>query len=791
MKLKTTISILSLFVSHWSFSQTYTGKISDSKNIPIAYADVVAINNNDNTPITGVITDDNGNFELKLKTEQPFYLEIRFIGFETQKITPTKTDLGTIFLKEQATELKEVIVQGRKKLIKRKVDRLIFDVASSSKSSVGDAMEVLKVTPSVRVRNDRITMIGKSGMQVMVNDRLVRLSGDALVNYLVSIPSENIKNIEVITAPPAKYDAQGNSGLININLKKAKNDSWSANLWSYYRQRAYPTGSLGGTFMYSKNKLSINSSVSYRNGTRYNQFKNHTYFSDAIWFLEERSKNNLYSTAARIDVNYQLTKNWTMGGQYRYNLFNVDANSQPIMQVSDNTTSQIIRTLQSVKGEGRSYTMNSFNYNNEFKFNKKKITFDIDYFDFKDTQLSNYNGKQTTISGEQFYKGTNDNKQNITNFSTRVDVHFPTDFAKLNFGGKISISKSLNNLGYFNSGLVNQPIQAMLLNKNDFEYDEDIQALYFSVSKNFGEKLSAKAGLRMEDTQTKSISNNLNFNVKDSYTKWFTTLYLSYDFSENSNFSLNYSKRIQRPSFLELNPNERYSSPFELIEGNAFLKPAFIDNLEFSNTYKNLETKLYYSYEKGMYSQIPISDNSSNITTYTNQNYIDRQRYGISESYTFNHFKWWSSTNSVDFNYSISTFNLTTPHEDKKGYNTSFSTDNDFVLNKTKTLKAGVNFWYDFPSVDGIFENKSASSLSFSLQYYMLDKNLRLTFRANDVFKGSRERSEAVINGVLQKANYYYDSQYFQLSVSYRFGNKKIRTKRNRVGNSEERRRTN
>lgn len=792
MKTKVLSFLFSIF-SFFSFSQTYKGRVLDSKQQPIAYANVMALKISDNKLLAGIITNDNGNFELKLKTEQSFYLEIHFIGFETQKITPTKTDLGTIILKEQATELKEVVVQGRKKLIKRKVDRLIFDVASSSKSSAGDAMEVLKVTPSIRVRNDRITMIGKSGMQVMVNDRLVRLSGDALVNYLASIPSENIKNIEVITAPPAKYDANGNSGLININLKKAKENSWNSTIWSYYRQRTQPTGSVGGSFMYNKNKLSINSSVSYRNGTNNNVYKTNTYYQNSVWKREHFPKNPSHNTNASIDINYQLTKNWSMGGQYRYNIFGIQSDRPNTAYISNRTTNELIKTLQSQQNDSRDYTMHSFNYNNTLKFGKRKITFDVDYFDFKDTQLANYQGVQTIIStnDKKNYKGKNDNKQNISNFSSVLDVEYPTEFAKFNFGGKLSFSKSLNNLSYFNSDLVNQPIQSMPLSKNDFQYDENIHALYFSVSKNFGEKFSAKAGLRMENIQTKSISKNLNFDKKNDYTKWFPTLYFSYDVTNNSNFSGSYSKRIQRPRFLDLNPNGQYNNPFRVVKGNPFLQPAYIDNIDFSYSYKNLDTKIYYTYEDNMYGQLPLSDSSSSVTTLIDENYMNRYRYGISESYRFKYFKWWSSTNSIDFNYSVAKFNLDTPHADRKGYNTTFSTNNVFVLNKPKTLKAAVNFWYNFPSVDGIFENKSASSLSFILQYMMLDNNLRLSFRASDIFRSSGERSEAVINGVLQKANYYYDNQYFQFAVSYRFGNKKIKAKRNKTGNNEERRRTN
>lgn len=786
--------VLFSFSSFFGFGQLYKGKVIDSQSEPIAYADIVAYRTSDNTLITGTSSMEDGSFKLKVKSEVNFYIEISFLGFKTKKITPKQSNLGTISLNETGVNLKEVVVTARKKIIKREVDRLVFNVEASSKSSAGDAMEVLKVTPSLRVRNDRITMIGKSGMRIMVNDKLIRLSGNELINYLSSIPSDDIKNIEVITSPPAKYDAEGNSGLININLKKTQNNSWNAQLWSYYRQRVYPLGSFGGSFRYNKNKLSINSSISYRNGIYYKEQENYTYFPSSVWFLKEPYKASYDGINTRFDVNYQVAPTWSMGVQYMYSTTNAEYNMKPFTREYNITTNETISTLNSVSSIVPVSKMNSFNYNNIFKLpKKKKITLDFDYFNFKTDEASNYDGIRALSLPNtlQFYKGINNNNQKITNFSSSIDFDFPTNFLKFNFGGKVSNTKSLNDINYFNSGLVNQNIiQATPLSYNDFEYKESILAFYLSVSRKFSKKTSAKAGLRMENTETKSVSKNLAFNVNNSYIKFFPTFYLSYNASKNSTFAFNYSKRIQRPSFLELNPNKNYSDPFKMVEGNAFLKPAFIDNLELTNSFKNLESKIYYSYESDMFSQIPIADVSSNFTKFTNQNYINRHRYGISESYRFNKIKWWTSTNSVDFNYSVTKFNLKTPQASRKGYSATLSTNNDFILNKDKTLKGGVNFWYDFPAMDGVFDVKSMSSLSFFLQYLLLDKKLRLTLRANDVFKGTAKQTNATINDVFQKARYYYDSQYFQISASYRFGNQKIRAKRNKTGNREERRRT-
>ena len=360
----------------------------------------------------------------------------------------------------------------------------------------------------------------------------------------------------------------------------------------------------------------------------------------------------------------------------------------------------------------------------------------------------------------------------------------------LSFGGRISSSKSLNDISFFNSGLVDNPITDLPLSQNDFEYKEDIQAVYISANKKFNDKWSLQMGLRMEATQTDSKSNNQNLSVNNDYSKLFPTFYISYNATENSNFSFNYSKRIKRPRFSQLNPNVYFINPFQSIVGNAFLQPSFIDNFELTNTYKKFITTVYYSYEDNLFSRVPLADSSTNIIRFTFENFINTNRIGISESYTFDKVNWWSSYNGLDINYSKSKFNLEEEQQDQEGLNASVYTYNDFNLNTDKTLLMGVNYWYSFPGINGIFDNKSKSSLSLSLQYLLLNKDLNITLKGNDLFKTAATRRTTTVNGVFQTARYYFDNRSFLLSVSYKFGNKDIRAKKHKTGNKDEKKRT-
>ena len=165
------------------------------------------------------------------------------------------------------TQIQEVEILAKKKLIERKVDRLVFNVENSISATGGDALDALKVTPGLKVQNDQISMIGKGNMLVLINDRPTQLSGDDLISYLKTLKSDEIKKIEVITNPPSKYTAEGNSGVLNIITKNAKKNTWNSTIRSVYQQATYATGSIGGNFNLQKNKLTFSSSINYLNGS--------------------------------------------------------------------------------------------------------------------------------------------------------------------------------------------------------------------------------------------------------------------------------------------------------------------------------------------------------------------------------------------------------------------------------------------------------------------------------------------------------------------------------------------
>ncbi|OXA69269.1 hypothetical protein B0A67_19670 [Flavobacterium aquidurense] len=795
MKLKYIIALLMLSCASMSAQFRISGSVVTTKKEPVVFSEVILIEE-DTQNKTNELTNDKGDFVLNAK-QGKYILEIRQgneLLFSKNLSITAALDLDTITI-DSGVQLESVVVGGKKKLIERKVDRLVFNVENSINATGGDALEALRVTPGIKVQNDNITMIGKSTIMVMVDDKIIQLSQEDLANYLKSIPSDNIKSIEVITTPPAKYESEGRSGLVNIKLKKAKKDSWNALVGATYLQRFYSQGALMGNFNYNKNKLSITSTLNYMSGKRYNIQDDYTYSPTELWHTNSSYKSINDRTYGNIGIDYQVTSKWTIGGQTLFNNSKPLFTDTPFTGVYDNASGEMTSYLKSNGGVAAlKVAINSLNIYNEYKIDSlgKKITLNLDYFNYQTEDNRTYNGISVVEApySQQYFAGINRNVQGITNLSGKLDFDYPTQWAVLSFGGKVSNSQSKNHISAFNSGLVDLPVVDLPLRQSEFDYLENIQAVYFSGSKKINDRWNSQFGLRVESTQTKIFAGGFSQSSDKDYIKFFPTAYLTYTANDNSTLSLSYSKRIERPQFRDLNPNTHFWNPFQSFKGNPFLQPAFIDNIEFIYSYKKIESKLYFSYENNLISEITIADPVSNEILHTSENYIDTQRYGISENYVFDKLKWWTSNNAVDFSYAISKSGLTVAQKVQNGFNSRLSTNNDFNLNTSKTVLFNVSYWYSFPGVEGIYTNKEMSSFSLAFQYLLWNKDLKISIRGTDIFKTEKIKRSSVVNGVYQEGKNYYDNQSFQLALSYKIGNKKSTPKQRTTGNEEERSRT-
>lgn len=767
-----------------------SGTVIDIKSeSPLAYAEIVLIGT-DNVVVSS-ITDDAGVFKVDVPYGDQYTFQINHLGEKIYEKTITAEDklldLGLIRV-ETILMIDAIILNSKKKLIENKVDRLVFNVANTTKSSRGDVMELLRITPGVRVENDNISLIGKGALQVMINGKILKFSGVDLINFLRSFASEDIKKIEVINNPPAKYEASGDSGLINIVLKGARMDSWNVLLKGTYLQRKRPTWRSYAIFTYRKNRLSLQSRIGYNHQYISILEKRRILYDESDWSINEPVNIETEGYVANINLAYNLTDQWEIGGEYYYNGTLMNLNSPKTTLISPRGTDEVERKIYTNHFETQDPARHVVNFYNNLDLDSlgRNIKINFDYLLNDNPNLMLYNGNSEGVNFDtEYFRSLNQSNDLVENYSGKVDVEYPFETINFSFGGKFSNSKSTNDISTFNSGFVDNPDIEISPIYNDFIYRENIQALYFSMDKDFNNKWSGKFGLRFERTDVDAQSNSLNFSREDVYNNLFPTLYLSYQATDNSLFAINYGKRINRPGFFLLNPATYYINPFEKYNGNPYLKPALIHNVEFSNVYKNLVSKIYYSEESSNFGEIPLPDNSTNITMYSYENYIDRQRIGLSENYTYEKIDWWTANFNFDINYSFSSFNHPQNFKDQYGISSYVSTNNDFTLNTKETIIAGLNYWYSFPGVDGIFRTESSNALSLSLQFLLLDKNLSITMLGNDIFKTGLQRRNTNINGVYQEMDNYYDTRQFRLMVTYKFGNKNISAKNNDSNNKD------
>jgi len=777
---------------------TLTGAVYNQDREPIQFANVLLTKSvSSEERLRGAVTDELGKFSINKIDPGEYNLRISFIGFvsmDTVLVIDESTDLGTIIMSDDLNTLSGISVTARRKLIRQEIDRLIVAVENSMLANRGTAMDVLASTPGITVTNDNITMIGKSSVGIMVDDKIINLSPEEIGHYLRSIASDDIMQIEVISNPPAKYEALGNSGLINIVLKKARKDSWTTTVRSGYSQKTNGAAHTGLNFAYNKNKLSVASSLFFIDGKYYQEQDDYAYFPDGLWYTSSPILSDYQRINARVDLSYQLNDNWSIGSQFMRNTTDYLITDNPYTPVLDYQTNEVQRYLLSTFSQMTwKPQFNSLNVNSSVNLDTsgRKMHVNLDYFDYQIEDIRQYVGESviTNEASKQHYAGFNENQRAVENLSAAIDFDHPTVWGNIGYGAKVTQSTSTNDILLFNSGLVDEEVSALPLKANDFTYVEKLQAAYVSMTRPITTQLNLQAGLRVEATQTQSSSENLNLDEPNDYIKAFPTLYLSFNPSDKASYGFNYGRRIGRPTFGQLNPNVFFINPFQTIVGNAFLQPSFTDNVELSASHGNLTSKLYFSRELDIFAQIPLPNSETNIITFANENYVNTNRYGLSEFYVFDKLPWWSSSNSFDLNYSVSSFDLPTAHDKLKGFSSSISTSNDFTIKPIAGLSLNLSYWYAFRGRNYIFNTGQASNLSGSVQYLLMDNRLKLSLAVNDIFKDSAEILEATVNEVFQTARYYYDSRTINFTVSYSFGNNNISAKQHRTGNSEERNR--
>lgn len=782
-----------LLISSISRAQVISGKVTDSANKPIEFVSVTL--KTDTTIIKTLLSDKEGQFAFSGIGPGKYTLSFSIINYQRvdTSISAGQDEVINVQLIPEAKELATVTVSSRKPLIERKVDRLVFNVEKNITTVGMDALDVLGKTPGVRADNNAVSIIGKDEVGVMVDGRLIRLSGPALANFLKSIPAGSIERIEVITTPPANYDAQGNSGLINIVKNQKRQLGYFGSLELNYSQATYGSPSGGLTINYGKKQTTFFGSLNLGQGATAPFTEHNIFFPDQSWF--QRSGRKEFSRFMRGSggIEHTISSRTSIGISYNTLNSEPDIRENFVAVIYDKSQS-IDSTLNTFAFTEVGYKTNMLNVHLKHDLDTlgKRMTIDADWFENDFTQLRSFISEMHDAMGEVIQDSKSsylsDNVRNTKLYSINTNFEFPIKKLKLSFGSKLSFVENGSGVSLFrNYQGIFKPDSS---NTNGFSFKENTQAAFISLSTRV-KKWQMQGGLRGEYTQTKGVSPGNNA-IRNSYFSLFPTVHLTYTISKGNVISLAYSKRIMRPGFQSFNPFRVYYNPYSYSIGNPYLEPAFSYNIELSGTHKDfLVATFSYMQGKNQVGAFNLVTDSSNIQVLNLKNFLSISRGMLDVVFIYNRIPWMQTVSSLNIYYTSSKSSISQTYPQITGWGATFSSRNLFYMSKARTISAGVDFTYEFPQTGAFSMYGKYYFLDMGLRCLLMQKRLQVAINVRDVLLSKNVSRTEVINGIMQSFVANNDSRRLVMSLRYSFGNAKIKQGRTYSGSQTEQGRSN
>lgn len=690
----------------------------------------------DSTLITGAVTDSLGTFSLTASAGT-YLLELRALGYQGQYKTitlpATGLDLGELLLSEETQQLRGVEVRGRRPIITRQADRLVFDAQQIS-AGAQNALDVLKRTPGLNVTDDGISIIGRGKAIILINDKRVRLSGEALTGLLRSYSQSDIAEVQVLTTPPAKYEAEGNAGVLNIVMKKAQNDyfggSISANA-SLYKGRISPSLSTGLNYKQGRVSASLNldghlSSI-VGNFDTYRTAPSTRLYSASTSLLDYKDRGINVRGGLDYTINPELTVGFT--ATYAPSRGQADRTNETRNYTIRPDGSQDLQLRLPGAASGKDHSAYSaLNLHLEKTFAKapgRKISWDADYVGSRvstDASFAStgYLATGAPAPGSDFAYQSNKG-QHVHSYLTNVDFTLPLGKTILAFGAKGTWSRTDNHNEYFAHTTLGARTDAIL-------FDEHVYALYTDVTQPLSAKWNLRGGLRMEYTHTDGkVQDHTALKTRD-YLNIFPTLYLGFTPSERHALNLEGTIRLHRPHFSQLSPYPQYENQYSTIAGKEDLRPEKQGSLTLGYTLDGtLNFQAFANYNWDGITLVALMNPATSEVRYQSDNAETQYNVGLLNSYFFHALPFLQCYISHQVGYTISHID----HDGRrlssdKGLSYSASLNGTLFLNRTKTLTGNFYLNYMSPEISGGARTSSRIYTGAYLNYSLLSGHLRL-----------------------------------------------------------------
>jgi hypothetical protein len=770
----------------------------------IVGANIALMKTDGKTLVKADISNDKGEFMFENIADGTYVLKASMTSFEAYTsdsfvVANANIVLPAIAMQRKSNTLKDVSVRAQKPFIEVKADKVVVNVENSIVSAGSSVLDVISRSPGVRVdQNDNISLKGRSGVNIMIEGKRTVVAGSDLANLLKSMPSSAVEQLEIISNPSARYDAQGTSGIINIKTKRDKRMGFNGSVNASYAQGVYPKAGTGFNLNYRNKKwmVTTNYNYNYRTGfnhlSLYRSFFNNNVFENA-YDQDNNTVFDVYSHNAGLSVDYSLSKKTTLGAMATINpgYFDIDRKSYSKVLASDRSLQSYFITNSTARNDFGNYSTN-LNLRHSFDSTGRSLSVDADYGSYNSQRPQEFVTRYLDNSGNDYqpqYLLHGDLDKNTTIYALKADyVHPLKKELKLEAGIKTSYVVQDVDAGFFDYSTGVYVFDSG--KSNHFIYNENINAAYLNTTKDWT-KWSTQLGLRVEQTIARGEQKVYAQIFDRNYTQLFPSVAVQRHIDKNNDLGISVSRRINRPNYEQLNPFKNFLDPSTYATGFPYILPELIYNIEVSHTYKQkFVTTFLYSYLKDPITNViqPSDDtNQKRITVQTDRNLTSQLFYDISGSYQFQVFKWWSSYVHINCYYSEFKGNIANTNLNSGRVTADFNTTNNFMLPKDWSAELG--FFYQTKQLHGYMLIEPQWSLSAGIQKNFMNKRATVRLNATDIFWRSYPRALSVYSNYTETFTAQRETRQVSISFTYRFGKNTVTPVRRRSGSAEDEKR--
>ncbi len=791
---------MTLFVGAQDLGHTtYTvkGKLVDENSIPQKDLPVFVLAGKDSSIVKMGISGVDGAYQFEDLNKGTYLVKIETatgdveFGHLFQLESDQELDPLIITRKEQT--IQEVAVVKKKNYLEREQGKLILNVENSINSAGSSAFELIEKAPGVKIQgDDNINLNGKQGVVVLIDGKRIPMTGAELANYLRGIPSGTIEKIELIHNPSAKYDAAG-SAIIDIKLKKNTKMGMNGSFTSSLGHGVYPKLNEGIVLNYRNKKLNLFGSYNYSYRKAFNKLiLDRKFYSHDSLQSEYAQSNYLVfpfkNQVAKMGMDYTIDSKRTIGVVLNgvTNKFNpTGTNTTDVLNAGGIKTSSFETNNNS---QDLWYnTSANLNYKQKIDTNGTELTCDFDYARYGNKTIQNFETDYFDINHSQYknpYLLYGDLRGNLSIYAGKMDFVKPLKDGVFEAGVKSSYVVADNNLKFYNVSTGTALLDTT--KSNHFIYQENINAIYSNWTKET-KKWNFKLGMRVENTNVvgKQLTSSKEF--KTNYTQLFPNVSTTYKLNENNSFDVSLYRRIDRPSYDQLNPFKFYLDPTTYREGNPYLRPQITQTAELAYTWKQ---KYYLSFSasrttKSITEVIAPSLTQQNVTVQTNVNLKNVDIYAVNLSLPFDITKWWSSTNNFSGYLAQYTGYVSKTQITKQGnYVFNFNSVNSFKLSKNYSAELSGSYQsreiYAYDIIHPIW------SLNAGIQTKILKNKGTLKLNVTDLLFTNKIRGDVTFTDYREYFKVSRETRVARLAFVYKFGDTNSQPNRRRNGGAED-----